>query len=64
MKNTNIVDDADSISFYFSEIHSCMREKDFQREFFESLEEGFENYGTLTESQFEALKRIYERVTQ
>lgn len=62
MKN-NIIKDAETISFYFSEIHSCMRENDFQRDFFESLEEGFENFGSLTESQFEALKRIYERVT-
>lgn len=60
---TNIIDDAETISFYFSEIHSCMKERDFQREFFESLEEGFEKFGTLTESQFEALKRIYNRVT-
>ena len=60
---SNIIDDAETIEFYFSEIHSCMKERDFQREFFESLEEGFEKFGTLTESQFEALKRIYERVT-
>lgn len=63
-KRDDLVDDVKGILFYFKEIESNMSENDFQRDFVESLQVGFDRYGTLTQAQFDALVKVYERVTR
>lgn len=52
-----------AISFKLTEIAANMKEDDFQRDFFESLQEQFERKEWLSEKQLLSLDRIYERVT-
>lgn len=51
------------IVHYIAEIKSYMEENDFQRDFFEALNDFFDKRGNLTEKQFGSLERMYERVT-
>lgn len=46
------------------EIGDEMSERDFQRDFFESVADQFEKKGFVTDNQLAALNRIYERVTR
>lgn len=52
------------VEFWISEIEGCIRSNDFQRDFFESVAAQFWDKNTVSDKQFEALRRIYERVTQ
>ncbi len=54
---------AEAISLMLKEIESEMREEDFQRDFFESLQNQFYDRGSLSEKQFASLEKIYNRVT-
>ena len=49
--------------FMLEEIETYMRSDDFQRDFFESLNDQFTDKGHLSEKQMESLTKIYERVT-
>ncbi len=51
------------IQFYLDEIEKNMNEGDFQRDFYESLCEQFENKKSLSEKQMESVVRMYDRVT-
>lgn len=47
-----------------TEIRENMSERDFQRDYFESVADHFEQTDRISEKQLAALNRIYERVTQ
>lgn len=47
-----------------NEINDEMSERDFQRDFFESVHDQFLKKGFVTDNQLAALNRIYERVTR
>ncbi len=51
------------ISYWLSEVADVMREDDFQRDFFESLQDQFERRHDLSDKQIECLQRMYERIT-
>lgn len=53
-----------AIAFWISEIEENMSERDFQRDFFESLNDQFAKRRSLSPKQITALKKIYERVTE
>lgn len=50
------------ISTLLAEIEDSMRESDFQREFFESLQDQFHRRFDLTDKQIECLERMQERI--
>lgn len=52
------------IAHLINEVEENMSERDFQRDFFESLSHQFQKKQYLSISQVEALNRIYERVTR
>lgn len=52
------------ITHYIDEINKKMLETDFQRNFFQSLEEQFLTRKRLSDKQFACLEQIYERVTR
>lgn len=54
----------DLIRFWITEIESGIYDNDFQWDFFESVSSFYQKCGRLSEKQFEALRRIYERVTR
>lgn len=56
-------EEKEAISFKLTEIAANMKEDDFQRDFFESLQEQFERKEWLSDKQLLSLDRIYERVT-
>jgi len=56
-------EDQKAITYWIDEIQMNMRERDFQRDFFESLCDQFYKKGTLSFAQIASLKKIYERVT-
>jgi len=65
MKNIeNVFERNKLIHFWFDEVQCCMREDDFQRDFYESLQAQFYDKGTLSVKQTESLQRMYERVTR
>lgn len=56
-------DSKELASHFITEIEIHMKADDFQRDFFESLNDQFQKRGHLTVPQLAALQRIYERVT-
>lgn len=59
----NEVERVQIIDFWLDEISDVLSDDDFQREFFESLFDQFSVKGSLSDRQFESLRKIYERVT-
>ncbi len=53
----------DSIQTLLSEIEDSMSERDFQRDFFESLSDQFNRKQYLSDKQVESLQKMYDRVT-
>jgi hypothetical protein len=52
-----------AMAFMITEIREHMSERDFQRDFFESMADQFEASGSLSAKQKDCLFRIHERVT-
>lgn len=60
----NSPDDKDAqIRFYIETLREEMAAEDFQRDFFESLCDQFEEKDFLSDKQVACLSRMYERVT-
>lgn len=51
------------ISVLLEEVEDSMRSDDFQREFFESLQDQFHRRHDLSDKQIDCLRRMYDRVT-
>ena len=56
-------DKREAAAIWISEIRDTMEENDFQRDFFESLVDQFEERSSLSDKQYECIRRIYDRVT-
>ncbi len=63
MKFKDAEDRAKGIAALISEIETNMSERDFQRDFFESLCKQFQDTNRLSDKQIECLEKMYGRVT-
>lgn len=52
------------VAHLINEIEMYMRDDDFQRDFFDSVHDQFDNGKPLSQKQIDALHKIYERVTE
>lgn len=57
-------DEKKLVQFQIDEISDHMSDRDFQRDFFESLKDQWEEREWLSGPQQESLGKIYERVTK